>query len=89
MAAGLALVGGILVWQWPAGDEARLKTEMTRATPSHVQIASQTEAALGLIGGLLAEASAHSEQVISSRAVPPLRNGLRIAKNKIIEHLKP
>jgi len=51
-----------------------------------MQVARQTETALGLIGTLLLDAGAHSETVICDRGIPPLRNGLETAKNKVIRH---
>jgi hypothetical protein len=89
LAAGLALVFGLLVWQWQTGVAALRQAELTRQTQARLQLANQTQDAVGLIGVMLAEAGSHSEQVISTRAVPRLRNGLQFAKNKIIEHLKP
>jgi hypothetical protein len=49
-----------------------------------MQVARQAETALGLIGTMLLDAGAHSESAISNRAIPPLRNGLETAKNKIV-----
>jgi hypothetical protein len=37
-----------------------------------------------LIAAVLLDAGEHSGNVISDRAIPPLRNGLETAKNKII-----
>jgi hypothetical protein len=51
-----------------------------------VQVAREAESALGFIGTVLLDAGAHSETVISDRAITPLRNGLETAKNKIIHH---
>ncbi len=89
LAAGLALVCGLLTWQWQTGVAGRRQAEQTRQAQARLQLASETRDAVALIGAILAEAGSHSEQVISTRAVPPLRNGLQFAKNKIIEHLKP
>jgi hypothetical protein len=55
---------------------------------SRVQVARQAETALSLIGTALLNASAQSETVISNRAIPPLRNGLQTAKNKISLHIE-
>jgi len=51
-----------------------------------MQVAREAETALGLIGTVLLDAGAHSETVISDRAVRPLRNALQTAKNRIIRH---
>lgn len=89
LAAGLALVCGLLTWQWQTGVVVQRQAELARQSQARLQLASETRDAVALIGAILAEAGGHSEQVISTRAVPPLQNGFQIAKNKIIEHLKP
>jgi hypothetical protein len=84
-AAGLMLVCGISVWHWQAERNAKRQAELAQlALRDHVQIAQEAEGALGLIGSVLANAGAHSGKVIYDRAVPPLRNSLQTANNKII-----
>jgi hypothetical protein len=86
LAAGvLMLAGGLLEWRWQAGANGQPPPQLTkRATSDRTRIASQTEEALGIIGRVLTNAGIDSEKIISDRAVPPLRNGLQITKNKII-----
>jgi hypothetical protein len=49
--------------------------------------AQQAETALGCLGAALRDAGARSEEVILKAAVPPLRNSLQTAKNKIVNHI--
>src|SRR5579871_4766230 len=84
-AAALVLVCGVSVWRWHAGEKARQQAALAeQAARERVQIAQQAEGAMGLIGRVLADAGAHSGKVIYDRAVPPLRNSLQTANNKII-----
>jgi CO/xanthine dehydrogenase Mo-binding subunit len=87
--AALALVCGVSVWRWHAGEKARQQAALAEQTArERIQIARQAEGALGLIGSVLADAGAHSEKVIYDRAVPPLRNSLQTANNKIIHDMQ-
>jgi hypothetical protein len=83
-ALALLLLGGLAMWYRPAresrGPSAR-PAEL--AGLDRMRLARQTEGALGIIGGILRDAGAHSEKVILERAVPPLRNSLQTARNKI------
>ena len=83
--AGLVLACGFSVWQWQARRHAELAA---RATIQRARVANQAEAALGLIGAVLVDVGAHSEKVISDRAVLPLRNSLELTKNKIIRNIE-
>ncbi len=88
--AGTAILCGLLVqWQLPGGDAGRQPDLVEQPAHSRMQVARQAESALGFIGTVLLDAGAHSETVISDRAIPPLRNGLETAKNKIIPHTEP
>ena len=80
-AVALVLACAVSLWQW----ETRMAQ---RAALRRGEVARQAEGALGLVGALLAHASAQSEKVISDRAVPPLRNSFQTAKNKIIRHIE-
>jgi hypothetical protein len=85
--AGLVLVGGLSLWLWPAGENARRQARLVaQAKLTHAQIASQAQDALGMLGAVLANAGADSGRIISDRAVSPLRDSLELAKNKIIHH---
>jgi hypothetical protein len=87
-AAALVLVCGVSVWRWHAGEKARQEAALAEQAQERIQIARQAEGALGLIGSVLADAKAHSEKVIYDRAVPPLRNSLQTANNKIIHNMQ-
>jgi len=84
-AVGLVLVCGLSVWRWQAARESTREAELAeRASRDRAQITHEAEGALGLIGSVLANAGADSGKVIYDRAVPPLRNSLQTANNKII-----
>ena len=85
--AAAVLLCGLFVRSRLAGGNAGRQRELAQQ-PAHsrMQAARQAETALGIIGTVLLDAGAHSESVISDRAIPPLRNGLETAKNKIIRH---
>ena len=85
--ATAALLCGLLVWSRLADGNAGRQPQLTeQQAHGRMQAARQAETALGLIGTVLLDAGAHSETVICDRAIPPLRNGLETAKNKIIRH---
>lgn len=85
--AGAVLLCGLLVRSRLTGDDAGQQLQWAeQQAQRRMQVARQAESALGLIGTLLLDAGAHSETVISDRVIPPLRNGLQTAKNKIIRH---
>jgi anti-sigma factor RsiW len=87
-AAVLVMVGCVWTWHWHAGGKARQEAAQAEQERTRVQIAFQAEGALGLIGSVLANAGAESERVISERAVPPLRNSLQTANNKISHYIQ-
>ena len=85
--AGALLVCGLLAWLRPAGENTGPQPEwVEQQAHRRVQVARQTETALAFLGAVLLDAGAHSETVISDRAIPPLRDGLETAKNKLIRH---
>ena len=87
---GTALLFGLLVWsQLTGGNAGRKPALVEQQAHLQMQAARQAESALGFIGSVLLDAGAHSETVISDRAILPLRNGLETAKNKIIRHTEP
>lgn len=82
-AAVLVLAGGLLEWQREAGADRRASLKLAERT----RIARQTEAALGFMGSLLAQAGTDSGKIISNRAATPLQNSFQTTKNKIIQPL--
>lgn len=85
--AGVVLLCSLLVRSHLTGDNAGQQRQwVEQQTQRRIQVARQAETALGLIGSVLLDAGAQSETVISDRAIPPLRNGLQTAKDKIIRH---
>src|ERR1051326_3962780 len=88
LAGSLLLFGLLICWRL-ADARAGRRTEWVAQRARHrMEIARQAETALGLFGAVLQDAGSHSEAVISDRAIPPLRNGLENAKNRIIRHTK-
>lgn len=85
--AGLVLVCCLSVWRWQAMQNVRQQASLAAQTKlDHARVVKQAEGALGLLGSVLANAGADSERIISDTAVPPLRDSLEIAKNKIIHY---
>jgi len=85
--AGIVVLCGLLFWWRPGGNRAGGQPEIiAQQTHGPVQAARDAEAALNLIGTVLLQACARSENVISDRALPPLRDGFAKARNKIIHH---
>ncbi len=92
-AIAMAFAGAIVVcclagWRWQADVRARRQAELERVRLGRVQVATEARDALGLIGMELVDAGAHSGKIISDRAVPPLRDSLQTARNKIIQHIE-
>jgi hypothetical protein len=87
--AAVVLAFGLSVWRGQADEKAQRQARMAKCTTlDRARIANQAETALGLIGSVLVNASAHSEKVISDRAVLPLQNSLELTKNKIIRNIE-
>lgn len=84
--AGAALLGALLLRSHLTGGNTRHQAKLAAQQARQVQLARQTETALGLIGAVLLDARAHSENAISDHAIPPLRNGLQTARNKLLRH---
>lgn len=93
-ATALALAGVVVVCCFAIWLSQGNKNSSPQATLvahpqlDRAQVANQAEDALALVGSELLEASAHSEKIISDSAVPPLRNSIEIAKNKIINPME-
>lgn len=82
--AGFVLVACLSVWLWAGKENARRGAALVEHPKlDHAQMARQAENALALVGSELLDASAHSQKIISDRAVPPLRNSIETAKNKM------
>jgi len=89
-ALGLVLVYCLALWRWQPEESARRQAKVIgNPRPDSAQIASQAEASLALMGNILLSAGVRSQEVILQQAVPPLRDSLQSAKNKIIQHLEP
>jgi len=98
--AALVVLCGIALWRWPRGEGAPRASEVAQKEAllrqkhyggqaiDRAQIARQAEGTLAYIGQVMVHASAHSERVILNEAVPPLRNSLETAKNKIMNSIE-
>jgi len=82
------VLSGLALWRMPAVllSHQQPQAESPVAMDS-ARAAQQAEVALGCLGAVLREAGARSEEIILKSAVPPLRNSLQTAKNKIINHI--
>jgi hypothetical protein len=88
VAAIAAAVALAALSRWPADRNTR--PQLNSGTPVAVdsaQAARQAKLALECIGAVLRDAGARSEKVILQEAVPPLRNSLQTAENKIPTHI--
>jgi hypothetical protein len=85
--AGLVLACGLSAWRW--NEHARQQAAVAEFNArERAQTMNQAEGALGYVGSVLLQAGAHSEKIISDRAVPPLRSSLQLTKNKIIPNIE-
>lgn len=86
--AGIVVLCGLFVWsRRPADGHAGRQPDLAeQQTHRRTQAAREAETALVLIGTALRDAGAHSETVISDRAIPQLRHGFDTARNKLIHH---
>lgn len=93
-AALLVVLGS---WQWErlrfraqrnsAGAQRRAAELTAKAHTDRTRVARQTAGALGYIGQVLLQTAAHTQDTISKKAVPPLRDGLQTTKNKVIDRI--
>jgi hypothetical protein len=85
-AFGLVLAGCLSVWQWQARENARQQAKVVeQATLNRARTANQAQEGLVLMGNILLNAGVRSGEVLLHRAIPPLRNSLQVAKNKITQ----
>jgi hypothetical protein len=78
----------LALWRLPADRMAHEKPNAgSPVAMNSARAAQQAEVALGYLGAALRDAGARSEEIILKTAVPPLRNSLQTAKNKIINHI--
>ena len=79
------VLGGLALWRWPAD---RITREQPNAAfpvaMDSARAARQAGVAFECLSAALRDAGARSEEIILKTAVPPLRNSLQSAKNKII-----
>jgi hypothetical protein len=82
------VLSGLALWRLPADRTAHEKPNAgSPVAMDSARTAQQAKVALGCLGAALREAGTRSEEVILKTAVPPLRNSLQTAKNKIINHI--
>lgn len=81
----LVLTAGVLLWRWQGSQNFPASSNLVQRTESDpATIADQAGGALAYIGQILLEAGAQSGDAILTNAVPPLRQGLEIAKNNLM-----
>ena len=85
--AGFILTCCLVVWQWQARENARRQAQLAQLTMERTRVARQAQDAMGLVGSVLLDAGEHSEEIISERTVPQLRNSFETAKNKLTQHI--
>jgi hypothetical protein len=82
------VLGGLALWLWPADRLTREKpNDGSRVAMDSARAARQAGVAFECLGAALRDAGTRSEGIILKSAVPPLRNSLQTAKNKIIDHI--
>ena len=84
--AAVALAFGLFLGQRQTEKYAR-QAQLVQLSVERARVAHQAQDALGFVGSVLLSAGNDSGQIISDRAVPPLRNSFETAKNKIIPNL--
>ena len=84
------LLGVVAFWQWQARREVQfLAAERAAAQvrANRALVVQQTQEAFGYIGQALIRAAAQTENALSKEAVPQLRNGFEIVKNKVTKSI--
>jgi len=82
----VCLFGAIALWQRQARREAQfVAAEMAaaQAETDRALVVQQTQEAFGYIGQALLRAAVHTENTLLKEAVPPIRNGFELVKNKV------
>jgi hypothetical protein len=85
----LALLCGLAIWRRPPVGEAPHLQQVARANVARAQVAAEAQDALGYIGVVLRDAGAQTRKIVLNQAVPPLRNSLATARNKLLNHIEP
>ncbi len=85
--AGCALVAAVAAWQTQQFQTRRAAALAAQTRAERARIVQQMEGALAYVGQALLQAAARTEDSLSKQAVPPLRNSLETAKNKIVNRL--
>jgi hypothetical protein len=82
------VLSAFALWYLPEGRNTDGKPNAgSPVAMDSARAAQQAKMALGCLGAVLRDAGARSEEVILKKAVPPLRNSLQTAKNKIVNHI--
>src|SRR4051812_9402457 len=84
--ASAALACGLIAGQLQAHKYLR-EAQLAQRSVERARVAHQAENALGFVGSVLLSAGNDPGQIISDRAVPPLRNSFETAKNKITQQI--
>ena len=82
------LLSGLALWRLPADSITHQKPNAgAPVAMDSTRAAQQAGVALGCIGAALRDAGTRSEEIILRTAVPPLRNSLQTAQNKLMNHI--
>lgn len=88
--AALVIACGLVIWHpSPSGPAQPHLAPAAGPTLDRTQVIRQAEGTLGYIGCILLDAGSHTERIVLNQAVPPLRNSLVTAREKLINHIKP
>ena len=86
-ALSAVLLGAVALWQWQSHREAMrvavAEVSLKQERANRALVVQQTGDAFGYIGEAFIRAAAHTENALSKQAVPPLRNGFEVVKNKV------
>jgi hypothetical protein len=84
--AAVVVLGGLALWRWPADRFTREKPDaVSPVAMDSARAAQQAGVAFECLGAALRDAGDRAEGIILKSAVPPLRNSLQTAKNKLID----
>ncbi|HVV71175.1 MAG TPA: hypothetical protein VHI52_06705 [Verrucomicrobiae bacterium] len=85
----LVLISTVAVWFRPSPKTPPLVQPPVQANLERTKLAAETEGALGYIGSVLLNASTRTERIVLNQAVPPFRNSLATAREKLLNHIEP
>ena len=86
--AAAVVLSALALWRWPADRITRQQPNAgSPVAMDSARAARQAGVAFECLGAALRDAGARSEGIILKSAVPPLRNSLQTAQNKLMNHI--